>query len=189
MQRVGRLFHLTYQYPNGPLMRPVPFWPRASRWRDALGQKEAARGIFVFDRKQSDEANMQALHQTFKHVGHANGRLCNFAEVPLFIDSKASRLIQLADTVCYWIYRRYEAGDDHGWAFIDPYFAKLGNGRTGLHEVLDPDTPGALANIQPSPYPFPPAQSALEPPALGIARPPVVPQPRVVPSALIRDQR
>ncbi|WP_366469013.1 DUF3800 domain-containing protein [Pandoraea sp.] len=32
------------------------------------------------------------------------GRLRNFAEVPLFVDSRATRLMQLADTMCYWIF-------------------------------------------------------------------------------------
>ncbi|WP_296649888.1 DUF3800 domain-containing protein [Paraburkholderia sp.] len=119
--------------------------------------KEPARGIFVLDRKQAlEEANMQALHHTFKHLGHGNGKLRNFAEVPMFIDSKATRLIQLADSICYWIYRRYQSLDDRGWQLIQPYFANLGNGRTGLHEVLAPATPALLANIAPDPHPFPP---------------------------------
>lgn len=119
--------------------------------------KEAARGIFVLDRKHGEEANMQALHRTFKHIGHGNGKLRNFAEVPMFIDSKATRLIQFADTICYWIYRRYEAGDDRGWQMIQPHFAGLSNGRSGLHEVLAPATPEKLATPLPQTHPFPPA--------------------------------
>ena len=88
---------------------------------------EQACGIFVPDCKQAlEEANMQALHH-IKHLGRGNGRLRNFAEVPMFLDSKASRLIQLADSICYWIYRRYESQDDRGWQLIQPHFASLGN--------------------------------------------------------------
>lgn len=117
---------------------------------------DPARGIFVLDRTHAqEEASMQALHRTFKSIGHASGRLRNFAEVPLFVDSKATRLLQLADTVCYWIYRRYESGDARGWELIAPHFAQLGNARTGLHEVLHPDTPARLATPQPQLYPFP----------------------------------
>jgi hypothetical protein len=53
-------------------------------------RKEAARGILVLDRNRDQEANMQALHRTFKNIGHTNGKLRNFAEVPLFVDSKAT---------------------------------------------------------------------------------------------------
>jgi hypothetical protein len=144
--------------------------------------QDPARGIFVLDRKHGEEANMQALHRTFKNVGHTNGRLRNFAEVPMFIDSKATRLIQLADTVCYWIYRRYEAGDDRGWQMIAPYLANLGNGRTGLHEVLDPATPALLANPQPQAHPFPPA---LPPqPAAATTVQAQVPAPAVAPARI-----
>lgn len=45
-------------------------------------------------------------------TGAAIGPLSAYAEVPLFVDSKASRLVQLADFVAHWVYRAYEAGDD-----------------------------------------------------------------------------
>jgi hypothetical protein len=37
--------------------------------------------------------------------------LRNLAEVPLFLNSKASRLIQLADLVAYTIFKAYEMKD------------------------------------------------------------------------------
>lgn len=143
------------------------------------------RGIFVLDRKHAqEEKDMQVLHQTFKLVGHANGRLRNFAEVPMFADSKSTRLLQLADSIAYWIYRRYSAGDDWGWRELHPHFAPLGNGQTGLHEVLAPDTPATLQAIHPSIWPFPPALPTPQaaPPA-AISAAPLVP--RFVPGAII----
>ncbi|WP_396334112.1 DUF3800 domain-containing protein [Burkholderia anthina] len=120
-------------------------------------QRDPQRGIFVLDRKRAqEEKDMQVLHQTFKHLGHANGKLRNFAEVPMFTDSKSTRLVQLADSIVYWIYRRYSALDDWGWRVIQSHLANLGNGRTGLHEVLAPATPAALQGLQPSTWPFPP---------------------------------
>jgi hypothetical protein len=144
---------------------------------------ERQRGIFVLDRKRAqEERDMQVLHQTFKTVGHANGRLRNFAEVPLFADSKSTRLIQLADSVAYWIYRRYQAQDDWGWRAIHAHFAPLGNGRTGLHEVLAPATPAALQAIQPNAWPFP----APLPQGAPVARPAPQPAaPRLAPNAVI----
>ncbi|MGN6231165.1 MAG: DUF3800 domain-containing protein [Trinickia sp.] len=42
----------------------------------------------------------------------------NLAEVPLFLDSKASRLIQMADIVAYWIFRYFQSGDSRGFEVI-----------------------------------------------------------------------
>ncbi|RQQ44902.1 DUF3800 domain-containing protein [Burkholderia stagnalis] len=142
------------------------------------------RGIFVLDRKRTqEEKDMQVLHQTFKTVGHANGRLRNFAEVPMFADSKSTRLIQLADSIVYWIYRRFHAHDDWGWREIHRHFAVLGNGRTGLHEVLAPATPAALQAIQTSIWPFPVPLAAQ--PAAAVAAQIAQPAPRLAPGAVI----
>jgi hypothetical protein len=133
--------------------------------------------MFVLDRKRAqEEKDMQVLHQTFKTVGHSSGRLRNFAEVPLFADSKSTRLIQLADSVAYWIYRRYAAHDLWGWRMLEPHFANLGNSRTGLHEVLAPTTPGVLAALPPCPWAIPPAL-----PATPRQNPTVSPVPAVAP--------
>ena len=63
----------------------------AARYRHS-GGRDAQRAIAIFD-EAGFEQHVQTLAHTFKHYGHTNGRLRNFAEVPLFIDSKASRLI------------------------------------------------------------------------------------------------
>jgi len=144
---------------------------------------DAQRGLFVLDRKRAqEEKDMQVLHQTFKLVGHANGRLRNFAEVPMFADSKSTRLIQLADSIAYWIFRRYTAHDDWGWRALHTCFANLGNGRTGLHEVLAPATPATLLAIQTSRYPFPAALPAAAPAA--VAAVPAA-APRLAPGAVV----
>lgn len=63
-------------------------------------RRDPQRGLVICD-KASYEQKLQALSSLFKHQGHALGRLRNFAEVPLFLDSKASRLIQMADLIAY----------------------------------------------------------------------------------------
>lgn len=68
------------------------------------------RGVVVFD-KSTYETTIQSLATDFRTVGHTWGVLRNLAEVPLFLDSKASRLIQLADLVAYAVFRKYERGD------------------------------------------------------------------------------
>lgn len=84
-------------------------------------QGNTQRGIALFD-KSSTEKSIQALARTFKNDGHTYGKLRNFAEVPLFLDSKSSRLIQLADLVSYAIFRYYEHNDDSFYALIKNNF-------------------------------------------------------------------
>lgn len=84
-------------------------------------QGNTQRGIAVFD-KSTTEKSIQNLARTFRETGHTYGQLYNFAEVPLFLDSKASRLIQLADLVAYSIYRKYERSDDTFFSIIERSF-------------------------------------------------------------------
>jgi hypothetical protein len=69
-------------------------------------QKNTQRGIIIFD-KATYETEIQALAIDFR---------TNLSEVPLFLDSKASRLVQLADLVAFSLYRFHEAHDSR---FID----------------------------------------------------------------------
>jgi len=97
------------------------------------------RGIIIFD-KCSTENRIQHLARTFKYSGHRRGQTRNYAEVPLFLDSQASRLIQLADLVAYSIFRSYEYGDD---SFFDIFRHRIHaqNGQKhGLFELLTPKT-------------------------------------------------
>ena len=47
----------------------------------------------------------------FAFRGRGGGNLRNLAEVPLFVDSQASRIIQIADLVAWAVWRRYEFQD------------------------------------------------------------------------------
>lgn len=71
-------------------------------------------------------------------TGASIGPLSAYAEVPLFVDSKASRLVQLADFVAHWVYRAYEAGDDSVLAQLAGGFDQDGGVLHGLvHLVRD----------------------------------------------------
>lgn len=121
--------------------------------------KNPQRGIVIFD-KSIFEQNVQLLSHTFKHEGHQNGKLRNFAEVPLFLDSKASRLIQLSDMVAYWIYRNYQSNDSRGFDLIKPFIHGYQNQTQGLIELVSPEKLDDIA-ANPSPdvakFPFPEA--------------------------------
>lgn len=84
--------------------------------------RKREKGIAIFD-KSTLELQFQTLSQTFQKTGnHWGNTLVNFAEVPLFLDSKMSRLIQLADIIAYSIFRKYEHNDDNYFPIIQNCF-------------------------------------------------------------------
>lgn len=96
---------------------------------------KAERGIIVFD-KSKTEQRIQTLARDFKYNGHTWGKLKNFAEVPVFLDSRASRLIQLADMTAYAIFRFFEHGDLEYYSIIDKCFDSDGGIIHGLHTYI-----------------------------------------------------
>lgn len=61
---------------------------------------EQQRGLIVMD-DTKHEKPIQALARHYRLNGGRWGHFRNLAEVPLFVDSRASRLVQLADLVAY----------------------------------------------------------------------------------------
>lgn len=90
------------------------------------------RGIIVFD-KASTEKRIQSLARDFKALGHKWGKSRNYAEVPVFLDSKASRLIQLADLVAYALFRFHEYNDNSLYDIIKYRFDSEGGVEHGLY--------------------------------------------------------
>lgn len=79
--------------------------------RIANETKQEQRGLVVLD-KSSYETGLQNLASTFRKEGNRWGNyLHSICEVPFFVDSKASRIIQLADHIAYAVFRRYNALD------------------------------------------------------------------------------
>jgi hypothetical protein len=114
----------------------------ASRFDMFLGRmykknhKNPQRGIAIFD-KSTEEITIQRLSHVFINTGHQWGnRLNNFAEVPLFLDSKMSRLIQMADIVAYSIFRRFEHNDNKYFSIIQNCFDTEGLSTHGLHTLI-----------------------------------------------------
>ncbi|MBC7952204.1 MAG: DUF3800 domain-containing protein [Rhodospirillaceae bacterium] len=89
------------------------------------------RGLIIFD-KSRQEAAIQNLALNFKRIGHSRGFLRNMAEVPVFLDSKASRLVQLADLVAYAVFRRFERDDPTFFDVIARRFDVAGGTQHGL---------------------------------------------------------
>jgi hypothetical protein len=125
--------------PEDPM--EVAFEYVANRFDRMLGRLhkggDTQRGIIVLD-ESSYETSLQGLAATFRQAGHKWGQLYNLAEVPFFVDSKATRLIQYADLVAHAIRRYYERGDSTYFDIIRKGFDASGGVVHGLiHHVDD----------------------------------------------------
>ena len=111
----------------------------ASRFDQYLSRlhknNDSQRGIIIFD-KSTYESTIQGLATDFRTIGHRWGVLRNLSEVPLFLDSKASRLIQLSDLIAYSLFRKYEFGDDQFYSIIQDRFDEVGGIKHGLCERI-----------------------------------------------------
>lgn len=97
-------------------------------------QNDPQRGLIILDKqkKEQKEHALQGLARTFRRVGHSWGVLANLAEVPVFLDSRASRLIQLADLIAYATFRNFERNDDRLFNIIQNRFDSEGGRVHGL---------------------------------------------------------
>ncbi len=106
-----------------------------SRFDQMLGRLHKAgntqRGLLVLD-KSTYETSIQKLAIDFKTFGHKWGKLHNLAEVPLFVDSKATRMVQAADLVAYALRRHYEKKDSKYFDIIKAKFDSVGGTIHGL---------------------------------------------------------
>jgi hypothetical protein len=73
-------------------------------------QGDPQRGLLILD-KTTRETSLQRLSREFRRTGTRWGSLNNIADTPFFVDSRASRLVQVADHVAYSVFRRYNSGD------------------------------------------------------------------------------
>jgi len=96
---------------------------------------DTQRGIIIFD-KSTYESTIQNLATDFRTIGHSWGVIRNLAEVPLFLDSRASRLIQLADLIAYAAFKKYEKADDQFYSIIESRLDQEGGITHGLFELV-----------------------------------------------------
>jgi hypothetical protein len=133
-----RLFAAVLEKQNfsGQDVAQVAFEQLSSRFDQFLGRLHqkgnTQRGLILFD-KSSTEKRIQTLAKEFKTAGHSFGRTRNYAEVPVFIDSQASRLIQLADLIAYAIFRKFEYGDTRFFDVISHCFDTDGGVMHGFY--------------------------------------------------------
>lgn len=101
--------------------------------RKFLKHGESARGFAIFD-KSKMENQYQNWSRVYRILGNRlNERLNNFAEVPLFLDSAMSRLIQVADLIAFSIFRKFEHDDDSYYSIIKDCFDMDKHKQHGLY--------------------------------------------------------
>jgi hypothetical protein len=109
----GAAIHKAAISPDDPM--EYAFEQLANRFDRMLGRHYKAtndpqRGLIVLD-KSSYETSLQRLALDFRVTGHRWGQLHNLADVPLFVDSTATRMIQYADMIAYAMRRHFEHGE------------------------------------------------------------------------------
>lgn len=89
------------------------------------------RGLMILD-KSTRETRLQSLATEFRSDGHRYGVLRNLADVPMFVDSEATRLIQFADLVSYALWQKFERLDNEFFDVISDSFDQEGGVVHGL---------------------------------------------------------
>lgn len=100
-------------------------------------QGDTQRGLMVLD-NSAKETRMRSLAAEFKHAGHRWGTLANMADVPFFVDSKATRPIQYADLVAHAVWRHFEKDDSEFFNVIQNRFDSEGGVIHGLVHFKNP---------------------------------------------------
>lgn len=96
-------------------------------------QGDTQRALIIFDESRY-ESSLQTLLRGYRSLGtRFGGTLKNFADVPFFADSQATRLLQLADLVAYSIFRRYERGDTR---LLDKIISKFDTDGGVIHGLV-----------------------------------------------------
>lgn len=123
----ARAFSCVVHKPSFPNRDPmeIAFEDLCSRFDRYLQRLRAngdrQRGLVILD-KSAHETTLQEMAVAFRTLGPRWGVIRNLADTPLFIDSRASRVIQLADHVAYAVFRRYQSGDTQ---YLDRIAAKF----------------------------------------------------------------
>jgi len=121
-------------YPGKDVMQ-LAFEDLCSRYDRYLSrlreQGDRQRGILILD-ESAHETTLQTLARDFRTLGTQWGFIRNLAETPLFVSSKASRLVQVADAIAYAVFRRYNASDTNYFDVIAHKFYSYQNVVHGL---------------------------------------------------------
>lgn len=89
------------------------------------------RGLLILD-ESAHETSLQGMARDFRTLGTRWGVLRNLADTPFFVNSKASRLVQMADHIAYATFRRYQMCDAQYFDITSSKFHSVGGVIHGL---------------------------------------------------------
>lgn len=112
--------------------------------RGGKRDEDKHKGLVVMD-ESTYEKTLQGLARDFRVNGTRWGHLRNLAEVPLFVDSRASRLVQLSDVMAWAVWRRYEYGDTR---YLDRLAHRFDSEGGVLHGLVHYKAPHGHCNCQ-----------------------------------------
>jgi len=129
----GAAIHKQAISPDDPM--EFAFEQICNRFDRFLGRlhkaKDTQRGLIILD-DSSYETSLQVLAKDFRENGHRWGQIYKLADVPLFVSSKATRLIQYADLIAYALRKYYENGESAYFDIISHRFDAVGGVVHGL---------------------------------------------------------
>ena len=92
--------------------------------RAALGDRH--RCVVIIDQTGKEEGHLQNQMRKWRSQGSTTGAqigpMASYVEVPFFVDSRRSRLVQLADVVANTVFRFYTRGDAELFDILLPAF-------------------------------------------------------------------
>lgn len=137
----GAAIHKASLSPEDPI--EYAFEQLISRFDQFLGRLhktgDTQRGIVILD-KSSYETSLQSLAHDFRIDGHRWGKLHNISETPLFVDSRATRMIQFADMIAYALRQYFEHGVAKYFDQISHLFDNEGGVIHGLIHYVSPQS-------------------------------------------------
>jgi hypothetical protein len=140
----GAVIHKAAISPDDPM--EFAFEHICNRFDRFLGRlhknSNTQRGLIILD-ESSYETSLQTLARDFRSIGHRWGQLYNLSDVPLFVDSRATRMIQYADMIAHAIRRYYERGDS---ALFDLFSNRFDNNGGVIHGLVHHKSDGASCN-------------------------------------------
>lgn len=92
------------------------------------------KGIVIHDHRLAVERVVQSWTATWRRASGRIGRLTHLVDVPMFADSKASRLIQAADFIAWGLWRYYGDTRDEKW--IQPVWARFDKADGIMHGLI-----------------------------------------------------
>ena len=99
---------------------------------------EKQRGLIIMDESRYEKP-LQSLARHFRVNGARWGHFRYLAEVPLFVDSAASRIVQLADLVAWATWRYFEHDDGRFFRPLIDRFDEEGGVIHGLYHARGPN--------------------------------------------------